>query len=148
MTELTHFDAHGQAHMVDVAAKAATHRIAVASGRITLLPATFALVLLPWLNPFSFGPTAPALQWLVTLAAVAGLVVVCGGAASGVRPIPRASWPGRCACRQRWVPRLRLQVPLQVLRQGLVKLPDLPPCFSRTRTSVMVMPRSTALHMS
>ena len=44
MTQLTHFDAQGQAHMVDVAAKAATHRIAVASGRITLLPATFALV--------------------------------------------------------------------------------------------------------
>ena len=44
MTQLTHFDAQGQAHMVDVAAKAATHRIAVASGRITLLPATFTLV--------------------------------------------------------------------------------------------------------
>ena len=41
---LTHFDAHGQAHMVDVAAKAATHRIAVAQGRITMLPATFALI--------------------------------------------------------------------------------------------------------
>ena len=30
---LTHFDAQGQAHMVDVGAKAATHRIAIASGR-------------------------------------------------------------------------------------------------------------------
>ena len=30
--------------MVDVAAKAATHRIAVAQGRITMLPATFALI--------------------------------------------------------------------------------------------------------
>jgi cyclic pyranopterin monophosphate synthase len=37
---LTHFDAQGQAHMVDVAAKAATHRIAVAQGRITMLPAS------------------------------------------------------------------------------------------------------------
>ena len=37
---LTHFDAHGQAHMVDVAAKAATHRVAVAQGRITMQPAT------------------------------------------------------------------------------------------------------------
>ena len=27
-------------------------------------------------------------------------------------------------------------------------LPDLPPCFSSNFTSVMVMPRSTALHMS
>ena len=44
MTQLTHFDAQGQAHMVDVAAKAATHRIAVASGRISMQPATFALV--------------------------------------------------------------------------------------------------------
>jgi cyclic pyranopterin phosphate synthase len=41
---LTHFDAQGQAHMVDVAAKAATHRIAVAQGRIAMLPATFALI--------------------------------------------------------------------------------------------------------
>ena len=41
---LTHFDAQGQAHMVDVAAKAATHRVAVASGRIEMLPATLALI--------------------------------------------------------------------------------------------------------
>ena len=43
-SHLTHFDAQGQAHMVDVAAKAATHRIAVAQGRITMLPATFAVI--------------------------------------------------------------------------------------------------------
>ncbi|MGA8787009.1 MAG: cyclic pyranopterin monophosphate synthase MoaC [Polaromonas sp.] len=42
---LTHFDAQGQAHMVDVAAKAATHRIAVAQGRIEMKPATLALIL-------------------------------------------------------------------------------------------------------
>ena len=41
---LTHFDAQGQAHMVDVAAKAHTHRIAVAEGRITMQPATLALI--------------------------------------------------------------------------------------------------------
>ena len=41
---LTHFDAQGQAHMVDVAAKAATHRIAVAHGRITMKPATLELI--------------------------------------------------------------------------------------------------------
>ena len=41
---LTHFDAQGQAHMVDVGAKASTHRVAVASGRIRMLPATLALV--------------------------------------------------------------------------------------------------------
>ncbi len=41
---LTHFDAQGQAHMVDVGAKPATHRIAVASGRIEMLPATLALI--------------------------------------------------------------------------------------------------------
>ena len=41
---LTHFDAQGQAHMVDVAAKASTHRVAVAQGRITMLPSTLALI--------------------------------------------------------------------------------------------------------
>ena len=44
MTSLTHFDARGQAHMVDVAAKPSTHRVAVAEGRIEMRPATFALV--------------------------------------------------------------------------------------------------------
>jgi cyclic pyranopterin phosphate synthase len=43
-SHLTHFDAQGQAHMVDVAAKAATHRIAIAQGRIVMLPATMALI--------------------------------------------------------------------------------------------------------
>ena len=38
---LTHFDDHGQAHMVDVADKAETHRVARATGRIQMLPATF-----------------------------------------------------------------------------------------------------------
>jgi len=42
---LTHFDAQGQAHMVDVASKAATHRIAVAQGRLAMEPATLALIL-------------------------------------------------------------------------------------------------------
>lgn len=41
---LTHFDAQGQAHMVDVGAKAATHRIAVATGRIEMQPETLALI--------------------------------------------------------------------------------------------------------
>ncbi|MBX9297104.1 cyclic pyranopterin monophosphate synthase MoaC [Chromobacterium piscinae] len=44
MTRLTHFDAAGQAHMVDVGGKAATARRAVAEGAIRMLPATFALV--------------------------------------------------------------------------------------------------------
>ena len=43
-TTLTHFDAQGQAHMVDVGAKPATHRIAVATGRIEMQPATLALI--------------------------------------------------------------------------------------------------------
>lgn len=38
---LTHFDAKGAAHMVDVGAKPSTLRVAVASGRISMLPATF-----------------------------------------------------------------------------------------------------------
>jgi len=41
---LTHFNKAGQAHMVDVAAKTATHRVARASGRIQMLPATFKLI--------------------------------------------------------------------------------------------------------
>lgn len=43
-TPLTHFDAQGQAHMVDVGTKAATHRVAVASGRIRMQPATLQAV--------------------------------------------------------------------------------------------------------
>jgi cyclic pyranopterin phosphate synthase len=41
---LTHFDAQGQAHMVDVAAKSATHRVARATGRIRMQPDTLARV--------------------------------------------------------------------------------------------------------
>ena len=44
MNALTHFDAQGQAHMVDVAAKAATHRIGIAGGRIEMLPGTLAII--------------------------------------------------------------------------------------------------------
>ncbi len=44
MSSLTHFDAQGQAHMVDVGSKASTHRIAVASGRIEMQAATLALI--------------------------------------------------------------------------------------------------------
>jgi len=43
-SKLTHFDRRGAAHMVDVGAKPATHRVAVASGRIAMQPATFRLV--------------------------------------------------------------------------------------------------------
>jgi cyclic pyranopterin phosphate synthase len=43
-SHLTHFDAQGQAHMVDVGDKAHTARVARAAGSITMLPATFALV--------------------------------------------------------------------------------------------------------
>jgi cyclic pyranopterin phosphate synthase len=38
--KLTHFDSRGAAHMVDVGEKASTHRVAVASGRIVMRPAT------------------------------------------------------------------------------------------------------------
>jgi cyclic pyranopterin monophosphate synthase len=44
MSSLTHFDAQGQAHMVDVGGKASTRRVAVAGGRIEMLPATLALI--------------------------------------------------------------------------------------------------------
>jgi cyclic pyranopterin monophosphate synthase len=41
---LTHFDAKGSAHMVDVGAKPSTHRVAIASGRIVMKPATLRLI--------------------------------------------------------------------------------------------------------
>ena len=41
---LTHFDGAGQAHMVDVGAKAETARVARAGGQIRIAPATFALI--------------------------------------------------------------------------------------------------------
>ncbi|TXL68760.1 cyclic pyranopterin monophosphate synthase MoaC [Zeimonas arvi] len=41
---LTHFDAAGHAHMVDIADKAVTHRVAVARGSIRMKPETLALV--------------------------------------------------------------------------------------------------------
>ena len=44
MNKLTHFDASGQAHMVNVGDKPNTHRIAIARGRITMLPETFSMI--------------------------------------------------------------------------------------------------------
>ncbi|MGB7991906.1 MAG: cyclic pyranopterin monophosphate synthase MoaC [Candidatus Methylophosphatis roskildensis] len=44
MSEFTHFDAHGQAHMVDVGGKAHTERSARAAGRIVMQPATLAMI--------------------------------------------------------------------------------------------------------
>ena len=41
---LTHFDATGQAHMVDVGAKNDTHRVAIASGIIRMKPQTLAVI--------------------------------------------------------------------------------------------------------
>ncbi len=45
MSKLTHFNKEGDAHMVDVGEKAATHRIAVAEGRIHMQANTLALIL-------------------------------------------------------------------------------------------------------
>ncbi|MBM4459847.1 MAG: cyclic pyranopterin monophosphate synthase MoaC [Chloroflexi bacterium] len=44
MTVLTHLDAQGRAHMVDVGAKAETEREAIAAGRVRMRPETLALV--------------------------------------------------------------------------------------------------------
>ena len=41
---LSHFDAAGQAHMVDVGDKETTRRVALAGGRIRMLPATLELI--------------------------------------------------------------------------------------------------------
>ena len=44
MADLTHFDAKGEAHMVDVSGKAVTDRLAVAEGFIRMQPATLDLI--------------------------------------------------------------------------------------------------------
>lgn len=44
MSELTHFDASGAAHMVDVSDKAVTSRIATAAGWVKMAQATFDLI--------------------------------------------------------------------------------------------------------
>ncbi|ARC88472.1 cyclic pyranopterin monophosphate synthase MoaC [Rhodovulum sp. MB263] len=44
MAELTHFDAEGRAHMVDVSEKPETARLAVATGWVRMSPETLALV--------------------------------------------------------------------------------------------------------
>lgn len=44
MTGLTHFDASGQAHMVDVSEKAHTDRVAVAEGYVRMTPETLDLI--------------------------------------------------------------------------------------------------------
>jgi len=45
MSELTHFNATGDAHMVDVSEKSITSRTAIASGTITMQQATLDLIL-------------------------------------------------------------------------------------------------------
>jgi cyclic pyranopterin monophosphate synthase len=44
VSKLTHLDAQGQAHMVDVGDKSETHREAVATGRVRMQPETLALL--------------------------------------------------------------------------------------------------------
>ncbi len=44
MPDLTHFDDSGAARMVDVGGKSETHRVAIASARIRMNPATLALI--------------------------------------------------------------------------------------------------------
>lgn len=45
MTEFTHFNSAGEAHMVDVGAKAVSHRVAVAEGWIHMQPGTLTRIL-------------------------------------------------------------------------------------------------------
>ncbi len=44
MADLTHFDGDGNAVMVDVSGKSVTERVAVARGRIVMLPGTLAMI--------------------------------------------------------------------------------------------------------
>ena len=45
MSELTHFDSQGQAHMVDIGSKTETERVAIATGNIRMLASTLQLIL-------------------------------------------------------------------------------------------------------
>src|ERR671929_778912 len=45
MAKLTHLGTRGEARMVDVSAKAATERVAIAEGRVVMTPETLDLVL-------------------------------------------------------------------------------------------------------
>ena len=45
MNDFTHFNAKGEAHMVDVGEKSPSHRIAIASGCITMQTNTFELIM-------------------------------------------------------------------------------------------------------
>jgi cyclic pyranopterin phosphate synthase len=44
MSNLNHFDERGQAHMVNIGEKAESHRVAIASGHISMTAATFELI--------------------------------------------------------------------------------------------------------
>lgn len=44
MSDFTHFDAAGQAHMVDVGGKPTSHRVAIAEGRISMMAETAARI--------------------------------------------------------------------------------------------------------
>lgn len=44
MSQFTHFDNDGKAHMVDVGAKSSTHRMAIATGSIKMQDKTFEMV--------------------------------------------------------------------------------------------------------
>ncbi|WP_424970423.1 cyclic pyranopterin monophosphate synthase MoaC [Dinoroseobacter sp. S76] len=44
MSELTHFDAEGAAHMVDVSGKEVTDRMAIARGAVRMAPETLAMI--------------------------------------------------------------------------------------------------------
>lgn len=45
MSQLTHFNQAGEAHMVDVGNKVSTDRIAIAEGKITMQPETLSLIM-------------------------------------------------------------------------------------------------------
>ena len=111
MSSLTHFDAQGQAHMVDVGAKPATRRVAVAGGRIEMRPETLAIIeagtakkgdvlgvariagiqaakktsdLIPLCHPLAL--TRVAIEFLVEKGAAGGSAVACTATVETVGP--------------------------------------------------------------
>ena len=82
MSDLTHFNSRGEAHMVDVGDKATTHRVAVAAGEIRMLPETLALIVASarhWVSTVVTGDGTRLAMAGQTVATLGGAVILALG---------------------------------------------------------------------
>jgi len=97
-TELTHFTTDGDAHMVDVGHKRATHRVARAEGRIEMLEATFRRIV-------ERGHEKGDVLGVARLAGIMGakktadLIPLCHPIALTRVAVEFEAFPGQCAIR-------------------------------------------------